>query len=56
MGKSIHSSVGGELNLQKLGSVLVVLSGGCVEFSLKASIAKRTVVEVKSVFWGVDWN
>ena len=53
MRKSIHSFVGGELSFLKLGSVLVGLSGRCVNFVLKASIAKITVFEVK---WPVDWN
>ena len=42
MGKTIHSFVGGELSFLKLGSVLVGLSGGVVNFS---STGKITVFE-----------
>ena len=49
----IHSFVGAELSFLKLGSVLG-LSGGVIEFFLKASTGKITVFNVKCVFWPVD--
>ena len=46
-GKSVHSFVGSELSLLKLGSVLVGLSGGVSNFSAQP---KLPFFEVKCVF------
>ena len=55
-GKTIPSFVGSELNLLKLGSVLVGLSGGVLIFSMKANNVRTAVFEDKCVFLPVDWN
>ena len=46
--------VGGELNIQKLAGAW--FEWRYVKFFLKADIAKIGVVEVKCVFWLVDWT
>ena len=46
----------GWLSFQKTGLSFGLFEWKCVEFFLKASIAKITVFEVKGVFWPADWN
>ena len=51
MGKSIRSFVGDDLSFLKLGSVVVGLSGGVLNFSSKP--AQPELLFVRS---NVDWN
>ena len=50
VGKSIHSFVGSELSFLKLGSVLVGLCGGMLNFSSKAAQPKLLLLRSNVCF------